>query len=52
MKYFKNIKANLIEEVSDEKVAKMMEDYPEVYVPCDKPGSKPAKEAKAPKADK
>lgn len=51
MKYFKNIKAGVIEAVSDEKVIKMMEKYPEVYQPYDKASSKPAKEAKAPKAE-
>lgn len=54
---FKNIKANLIEEVDDSNKAliEQMKAYPEVYQPIDEK-AKPAKEAKpekeAPKAKK
>ena len=47
---FKNIKANLIEEVDDSNKAliEQMKAYPEVYQPIDEK-AKPAKEAEAPK---
>jgi len=47
---FKNIKANLIEEVDDSNKALIaqMKAYPEVYQPIDEK-AKPAKEAEAPK---
>lgn len=47
---FKNIKANLIEEVDDKNTAliEQMKAYPEVYQPINEK-AKPAKEAEAPK---
>lgn len=47
---FRNIKANIIEEVTDQAVIEQMKAYPEVYVPLDE-AKKPAKEAEAPKAE-
>lgn len=52
-KFFKNIKANLIERVEDEGVIDMMSRYPEVYVEVDDPAKAKAKAQKeeAPKEE-
>ena len=38
MKYFRNLKANVIEGVENADVAAMMERYPETYEPCNEKG--------------
>lgn len=47
---FKNIKANIIEEVTDKALIEQMKAYPEVYQPIEEK-AKLAKEAEAPKAE-
>ena len=49
---FKNLKANIIEEVADSNKAliEQMKAHPETYLPLDEK-AKPAKEAEAPKAE-
>ncbi len=47
---FRNIKANIIEDVTDKTVIEQMKAYPEVYVPYEE-AKKPAKEAKTVKAE-
>lgn len=48
-KYFRNIKANVIEAVENKDVIAQMEKHTETYEPCDEKGKSLKKEAEAPK---
>ena len=53
-KYFRNIKANVIEAVENKDVIAQMEKHTETYEPCDEKGKslkKEAPKAEAPKAE-